>query len=170
LLRKATLSVSLACCSGVLIDFADASLAVTGIPHRTKPGELSIKVTELPKLLSPCLHPIPSIELNQATKTRNRHVDLRLNQQSTDILKLRSQIIQYIRNFLINDSFLEAETPILGDSVNGATARPFVTNATGIPEKNLTLRIAPELWLKRLVLGGIDRVFEIGPAFRNEGL
>ena len=162
--------VSLSRCSSILIDFADANLAITGIPYRTIPGELSIKVTELPKILSPCLHPIPSIELNQATRTRNRHVDLQINQQSADILKLRSHIIQYIRNYLINDSFLEVETPILGESASGATARPFITNATGIPEKNLTLRIAPELWLKRLVLGGMERVFEIGPAFRNEGL
>jgi lysyl-tRNA synthetase class 2 len=85
-------------------------------------------------------------------------------------LKLRSHMIQYLRNFFVNDGFLEVQTPILADSAGGAIARPFLTTATEFLDKALSMRIAPELWLKRLVLGGMDRVFEIGPAFRNEGL
>jgi lysyl-tRNA synthetase class 2 len=85
-------------------------------------------------------------------------------------LRLRSHIIQDIRNFLINDDFLEVQTPIITDKAGGAIARPFTTVATEFSQKQLALRIAPELWLKRLVIGGMDRVFEIGPAFRNEGL
>lgn len=101
---------------------------------------------------------------------RNRHADLLVNVKAADTLRLRSSIIQYIRNFLLKDAFLEVQTPILADKAGGAVARPFATSATEFPEKELALRIAPELWLKRLVLGGFDRVFEIGPAFRNEGL
>lgn len=104
------------------------------------------------------------------TRAHKRHADLLVNQRTADTLRLRSHIIQYLRSFLLKDNFLEVETPILTDGASGAIARPFTTSATEFPEKQLTLRIAPELWLKRLVVGGMDRVFEIGPAFRNEGL
>jgi lysyl-tRNA synthetase class 2 len=93
-----------------------------------------------------------------------------VNKEVADRLRVRSHIIQYIRNFLLNDNFLEVQTPIIADTAGGAIARPFTTVATEFSEKELTLRIAPEIWLKRMVLGGMDRVFEIGPAFRNEGL
>lgn len=85
-------------------------------------------------------------------------------------MKLRSHLIQHIRDFLLNDNFLEVQTPILAHGAGGASARPFLTTATEFVDKKLSLRIAPEIWLKRLVLGGMDRVFEIGPAFRNEGI
>lgn len=87
-----------------------------------------------------------------------------------DTIRVRSHIIQYIRNFLLKDNFLEVQTPIIAESAGGAIARPFTTVATEFSDKQLALRIAPEIWLKRLILGGMDRVFEIGPAFRNEGL
>ena len=93
-----------------------------------------------------------------------------MNKTAADTLRIRSHIIQYIRNFLLADDFLEVQTPILADKAGGAIARPFTTIATEFPDKQLALRIAPEIWLKRLVLGGMNRVFEIGSAFRNEGL
>jgi lysyl-tRNA synthetase class 2 len=86
-----------------------------------------------------------------------------------DTLKVRSTIIQYIRQFFLDRSFMEVNTPVIAGEAGGATARPFYTSATEFPEKQLSLRIAPELWLKRLVVGGFDKVFEIGPSFRNEG-
>jgi lysyl-tRNA synthetase, class II len=104
------------------------------------------------------------------TRVQNRHADLLVNQRASDTLKLRSHIVQYLRTFLISKNFLEVQTPILADGVGGAVARPFMTRATEFIDKTLSLRIAPEIWLKRLVLGGMDRVFEIGPAFRNEGI
>ncbi len=107
---------------------------------------------------------------DQEARIRNRHADLLVNRKAADTLKLRSRIVQHLRTFLVDDEFLEVQTPILADGAGGAIARPFVTGATEFSDKTLSLRIAPELWLKRLVLGGMDRVFEIGPAFRNEGL
>jgi lysyl-tRNA synthetase class 2 len=97
-------------------------------------------------------------------------VDILVNSSTSNTLRARSHIIQHIRNFLLEDDFLEVQTPIIADKAGGAIARPFTTVATEFSEKQLALRVAPELWLKRLVIGGMDRVFEIGPAFRNEGL
>jgi lysyl-tRNA synthetase class 2 len=113
---------------------------------------------------------LPTTLEDSEARIRNRHADLLVNQRVADTLKLRSHIIQYLRNFLVHDNFLEVQTPILADGAGGAIARPFVTGATEFIDKTLSLRIAPEIWLKRLVLGGMDRVFEMGPAFRNEGL
>lgn len=93
-----------------------------------------------------------------------------IRHQASDTIRARSHIIQNIRNFLLNDQFLEVQTPIIADSAGGAIARPFTTVATEFSDKQLALRVAPEIWLKRLIIGGVDRVFEIGPAFRNEGL
>lgn len=93
-----------------------------------------------------------------------------VNKQAAETLKTRSRVIQTIRNHLLKDDFLEVQTPILARSAGGAVARPFTTFATEFPDKALSLRIAPEIWLKRLVIGGLDRVFEIGPVFRNEGV
>ncbi|RFU33294.1 hypothetical protein B7463_g3092, partial [Scytalidium lignicola] len=145
-------------------------ISVLGAPYRTPRGELSITVSELPRLLTPSLMDIPAKLEHSETRVRNRHVDLLVNTKAADTLRLRSSITQYIRDFLLKDSFLEVQTPIIADKAGGAVARPFTTSATEFPEKELALRIAPELWLKRLILGGFDRVFEIGPAFRNEGL
>jgi lysyl-tRNA synthetase class 2 len=87
-----------------------------------------------------------------------------------DTIRVRSHIIQYLREFLLKDNFLEVQTPLIADKAGGAIAKPFTTVATEFSDKTLALRIAPEIWLKRLVIGGMDRVFEIGQAFRNEGL
>jgi len=132
--------------------------------------QLSIDVSELPDVLTPALALLPVNLENPETRIRHRHVDLLIHHKVSDILRLRSHIIQYIRNFLIKDDFLEFQTPIIADKASGAIARPFTTVATEFSEKQLALRIAPELWLKRLIMGGMGRVFEIGPVFRNEGL
>ena len=121
-------------------------------------------------MLSPCLHRLPKGLSDKEARRQNRHVDLIVNDQEVKTIKVRSRIIQHLRLFLLRQNFLEVETPILASVAGGATARPFTTSATEFPERDLSLRIAPELWLKRLVLGGLDRVFEIGPAFRNEGI
>lgn len=143
---------------------------ITGVPMRASRGELSVNATKLPSILSPAITYLP-LELDDAeTKAKLRHADTLINPRVADTLKLRTHIVQYMRDFLIKDDFLEVQTPIIADEAGGATARPFNTVATEFSSKTLSLRIAPELWLKRLILGGMDRVFEIGPAFRNEGL
>ncbi|KAI9853092.1 MAG: hypothetical protein M1838_001593 [Thelocarpon superellum] len=144
--------------------------AITGFPHRTSRGELSITATKLPQLLTPSLRPLPTEILDPATRMRNRHLDMLVTRRTSDTLRLRSYLIQALRSFLLDRNFLEVGTPLLADGAGGAIARPFITSATEFPEKRLSLRIAPELWLKRLVIGDMDRVFEIGPCFRNEGL
>lgn len=143
-----------------------------GHPHVTKQskGELSLDCMELPIVLSPSISLIPRVLEDPESRIRNRHVDMLVNARTSDTIRIRSHIIQYIRNFLIEDQFMEVQTPIVAESASGAIARPFTTVATEFSEKQLALRVAPEIWLKRLVIGGIDRVFEIGPAFRNEGL
>ncbi|KUJ24569.1 lysyl-tRNA synthetase [Mollisia scopiformis] len=141
-----------------------------GVPHRTSSGQLSVVAHELPRILSPSLTLLPSKLDDRETRIRNRHVDLLVNHEVAQTLKLRSHMIQHMRDFLLKDGFLEVQTPLISDKASGAVAKPFTTVATEFSEKQLALRIAPEIWLKRLVIGGMDRVFEIGPAFRNEGL
>ncbi|KAI3338288.1 hypothetical protein F4824DRAFT_92501 [Ustulina deusta] len=145
-------------------------ISVTGRAIRTKSGELTLGALKLPAILSPALAPLPEKLTNEETKILNRHVDLLVNQRTSDIIRLRSHIIKSMRDFLHEQDFLEVQTPILADSAGGAIARPFLTAATAFSDKRLSMRIAPELWLKRLVIGGNDKVFEIGPSFRNEGL
>jgi len=141
-----------------------------GKPQRTPSGELSLRLSRIPRLLSPCLHAMPEALLDNETRMRKRHVDLRINKRLSSVVRARAGIQQYIRDYLLADQHVEVQTPILNDGAGGAIARSFVTAATEFPEKRLNLRIAPELWLKRLIVGGLDRVFEIGPSFRNEGL
>ena len=100
---------------------------------------------------------------------RNRHVDFLTNSAITQALQVKSLVIQTLRWCLLEDGFLEVQTPVLASDAGGASARPFITRATEFPERDINLRIAPELWLKRMVIGGFDRVFEIGQCFRNEG-
>lgn len=121
-------------------------------------------------LLSPCLHPLPTQLHDRGTRIRNRHADFLVNQRSSDLIRLRSEIVRYLRRYLLDDCQVEVQTPILAAGAGGAIARPFKTSATEFPGRQLVLRVAPELWLKRMVVGGYDRVFEIGPSFRNEGL
>lgn len=93
-----------------------------------------------------------------------------VNREAVDVLRMRSEITKYMRDHFHSKQFLEFQTPILAENAGGAVARPFVTRASEFKKRDLALRIAPELWLKRLVIGGVDKVFEIGPAFRNEGI
>ncbi|ODM23995.1 hypothetical protein SI65_01585 [Aspergillus cristatus] len=146
------------------------AFSITGIPHRTGRGELTVVATELPQLLSPCLHDVPLDAKSHENSPYARHVQFLADPSTADIIRARSAIIQYLRQFFLDRSFMEVSTPIIGSVAGGAVARPFYTNATEFPERRLSLRIAPELWLKRMVVGGFDRVFEIGPSFRNEGL
>ncbi|KAK2850709.1 hypothetical protein FQN49_005393 [Arthroderma sp. PD_2] len=146
------------------------SFSVTGNPHRTGRGELTIKTTELPKLISPCLHDVPVHQKELDISPYDRHVELLSSPSAANILRARSLITHSMRNFFAQRDFIEVNTPILASKSGGAIAQPFVTSATEFPGRPLSLRIAPELWLKRLVVGGFDRVFEIGPSFRNEGL
>lgn len=113
---------------------------------------------------------IPEKLTDPKSRMADRHVDMLVNREVVDVLRLRAEITKYMRDHFHSKRFLEFQTPILAENAGGAVARPFVTQATEFRNKDLALRIAPELWLKRLVVGGVDKVFEIGPAFRNEGV
>ncbi|KAH6609330.1 hypothetical protein Trco_002676 [Trichoderma cornu-damae] len=145
-------------------------ISVTGIATRTNTGQLSLEARELPELLSPSMEQVPEKLTDLKTKMQERHVDMLVNRDVVDVLRLRAEIMKQIRDYFHSKRFLEFQTPILAENAGGAVARPFVTRATEFRGKDLALRIAPELWLKRLVVGGVDRVFEMGPAFRNEGV
>jgi lysyl-tRNA synthetase class 2 len=142
-----------------------------GALFKTKTGELSVKVDEV-RLLSKALRPLPEKFhglTDQETKYRQRYLDLIMNDVARNTFRLRSEVVTYIRRFLVDRGFLEVETPMMQAIPGGATARPFVTHHHAL-DMQLFLRIAPELYLKRLVVGGFEKVFEINRNFRNEGL
>ncbi|KAF2808247.1 lysyl-tRNA synthetase-like protein [Mytilinidion resinicola] len=144
--------------------------SITGYPKRTSSGELSLVATELPKSLAPSLHSIPETLEDFETLSRHPHVRQLVNRQSGDIFRLRSRIYQLLRTFLTDRDFIEVETPMFDVGAGGAIARPFETVATEMMGTTLRLRIAPELSLKRLVIAGNEKVFEMGRVFRNEGV
>ena len=146
-------------------------VGVTGFIFKTKTGELTVRVNVI-RLLTKSLRPLPEKFhglSNQETIYRQRYVDLIVNEDSRKVFQRRSQIIAYIRQFFINNDYLEVETPMMQVIPGGASAKPFVTHHKAL-DMELFLRIAPELYLKRLIVGGLERVFEINRNFRNEGL
>jgi lysyl-tRNA synthetase class 2 len=146
-------------------------VGATGHLFTTRTGELSVKVTAL-RLLSKSLRPLPEKFhglADQELKYRQRHVDLITNPGSREVFVKRSQIVQAMRQFFVDRGYLEVETPMMHAIPGGAAARPFVTHHNAL-DMDLYLRIAPELYLKKLVVGGLEKVFEINRNFRNEGI
>ncbi len=146
-------------------------LGVEGTVFRTNKGELSVHATKL-RLLAKSLRPLPE-KFHGLTDTearyRQRYVDLIVNPEARRAFEIRSKLVQALREFFVARGYLEVETPMMQPIPGGAAARPFKTHHNAL-DMDLYLRIAPELYLKRLVVGGIEKVFEINRNFRNEGI
>ena len=142
-----------------------------GVLFRTKTGELTVRASRA-ELLVKALRPLPEKFhglTDQETRYRQRYLDLIVNEESREVFRRRSQIVQFLRSYLDAMDFLEVETPMMQAVPGGAIAKPFVTHHNAL-DRQLYLRIAPELYLKRLVVGGFERVYELNRNFRNEGV
>ncbi|HCI14659.1 MAG TPA: lysine--tRNA ligase [Gallionellaceae bacterium] len=146
-------------------------LGAVGVLFKTKTGELSVRVTQV-RLLTKSLRPLPEKFhglTDQEQRYRQRYLDLITNEDARKVFLTRTKIIQAIRDFFVRHDYLEVETPMLHPIPGGAAAKPFITHHNAL-DMQMYLRIAPELYLKRLVVGGFEKVFEINRNFRNEGL
>jgi len=153
-----------------LLDIGDI-IGIEGIVFRTQKGEISVKVTSF-EILAKSLRPLPAKWhglKDVETRYRQRYLDLIVNPEVRNTFVLRSRIIKTLRSFLDSQDFLEVETPMMHPIAGGAAARPFVTHHNALDMK-LYMRIAPELYLKRLIVGGFEKVYEVNRVFRNEGI
>ena len=153
-----------------LLDLGDV-IGVAGRPFRTRTGELTLEAAEL-RLLAKALRPLPEKWhglQDVETRYRQRYLDLIVNPDARRVFEVRARAVRYLRDFLVARGYLEVETPMMQPIAGGAAARPFVTHHNAL-NVDLYLRIAPELYLKRLVVGGYERVFELSRVFRNEGV